>query len=96
MPTTKRVTARENVASVSKANGAYLVGLHGSATDDCTPDQLYDAASSLARAKQVAVAGARSLGYEGAVRWSQDDDHPSLWWLEMTYVDEWEAYGDDE
>lgn len=73
---------------VVRANGAYLISLHGPPTDDSTPDELYHCAGSLVLAKRLAVEGARDFGYTGAVRWEQDPDLPNLHQLTMTWTED--------
>lgn len=66
-------------AYVGRRNGAYLIALMGDLTDDATPDELYNAASSLAAAKRLARAGAEAFGYT-PTRWHYDVDADG-WWL---------------
>jgi hypothetical protein len=77
------VTERRDIAaSVSKRNGAYLVSHDwGNDTRDLPANELYEAAGSFPVAKRIAVEGARSLGYSGAVRWQEVTK--GLWYLEM-------------
>ena len=77
---------RETVAWVRKANGAYLIQFTGEIAADHPEDDNFDAASSLTVAKRVAVAGARSMGYSGAIRWEQHGH--SRWELTMIYPDD--------
>ncbi len=81
------------VAGVVKRHGAYLIDWQGPATDDLTPDALYDVAGSLTVAKRVAREGAIEMGYRPAWRWQQTSFG---WVLEGTYMDEIEHYEDDE
>lgn len=74
---------RERVAMVSRSHGAWLVYACGSAYEDLTPIEQFDAASSLRVAKRIAVEDALAAGYERPVRWTRTD-HGS-WHLSAMY-----------
>lgn len=82
------MTERETCAYVLKTNGAWLIRLVGEGTEDIPDNELYDAASSLVKAKRVAVEDARDLGHGGAIRWEDATGHGILWALEMTLLEE--------
>lgn len=82
---------RTEVATVTHRHGAWLVTLTlNHATEDLTPDDITDAASSLSLAKRLAVRMARGIGCEGAVRWTQTQS--GLWWLTMALPDTTEEF----
>lgn len=63
------------IASIIKRNGAYLISWdhHNSVSEDMTPNQLYDAASSRTVARRLARQGAVEMGFTD-LRWAKDDE----------------------
>jgi len=75
---------RSPAAYVLHANGAYLIHFVGDVAGDRAEDENFDVASSLTVAKRIAVEGARSNGFGGAIRWFDE----GYWKLEMTIIPE--------
>lgn len=65
------MSAREECCVITSHNGAYLIAMMGSLTDDLTPSELYDCARALPVARRVAKERARALGYE-SLRWVEE------------------------
>ena len=64
---------REDCCYVAKRHGAYLISMGlTEQTEQSTSDDMYDCASSLPKAKRIAVEMARAFEYEGAVRWRDE------------------------
>ena len=78
-----RPDQQHECAYVTKRNGAYLIALMGDLTDDATPEDLFDVASSLVVAKRLAREGAEAFGYT-VVRWTHTS--PRAWYLVGTYT----------
>lgn len=77
---------REDCCYILHRNRAYLISMGlTEQTEDATPDDMYDCASSHKEARRLAVRMARAFDYEGAVRWR---DEGSLSILTMTVPDD--------
>ena len=76
---------RTPAAYIYRTNGAYLIHWVGDVAGGRTEDENFDAASALALAKHIAVEGARTNGFAGAIRWTRDR---TVWTLEMTVVED--------
>jgi hypothetical protein len=91
------VTAMEEnlilVATIVKRNGAYLVSWdhHASMAEDMTPNQLYDAASSRVKAREIARRGAVEMGIFD-MRWAKDQEKHGPWDDELLGKEEEEQY----
>jgi hypothetical protein len=85
-------TSRELVAVLVRRYGAWLINTCGPLTDDATPDETYDCAGSLVRAKWRARDLATEFGYEPAFRWEQKSR--GHWQLTAKYVNEYTIYAD--
>lgn len=66
------MSATEVVASVRRRHGAWLVQLLGSGTDDLTPLELFDAASTFVEAQLIAEEGAAGIGFVPG-RWTVEN-----------------------
>ena len=91
----KPVLKRTTAAYLNHQNGAWLISVFSSTTTNGVEGDYYTAASSLLRAKKVAVESAREVGFEGRPKWiiHQPD------WLELEMTErgeEWDGEIDDE
>lgn len=91
----RRPATRRHAAHIAKRNGAYLITASESNEADgtTTPDDLFDVASSLPKAKQIARTMALDLLWRGPFRWTKDH---TGYWLEATDNDDYEYDDDDD
>jgi hypothetical protein len=78
------MTGRKVAAWICRINGAYLIGFDNS-DGYLTESEMFSAASSLQRAKRVAVRDATEMGWQGPHRWEQNG---LLWQLRMRRGDD--------
>lgn len=86
---------RTELADVVRRNGAYLISLDlNMTTDDYTSDALYDVASSLVKAKRIALMMVEDFS-TGPYRWEQFGN--KRWCLSGIYIDDrYEAEDEDD